>query len=502
MNAVIYARYSSERQTEQSIDGQIRECREFAKHNKIKIIGTYIDRGISGKTDHRPDFQRMIKDAEKNQFEAVIVYKLDRFARNRYDSAIYKSKLKKHGVKVLSAKENITDAPEGIILESLLEGMAEYYSAELSQKIQRGMKENALKCKTTGGNILLGYKIAADKTFEVDPLTAPVVQKIFEMYDQDYKLIEIARTLNEMGYRTSRNVPFNKGSFHTILKNKKYIGIYDHAGVTIEDGVPAIIDKELFERVQIKMEKTKKAPGAYKSNVEYLLSTKIFCGLCGANMVGESGAGRSKNYHYYKCVTRKRLKTCEKKNIKKEWIEDLVVNITIKEVLKDKIIEFIADRIIRLLDEEKNYPVIKAIEARIKETDKSIKNLMNAIEQGIITDSTKNRLLELESMKEDLEIQLAQEQIVKPTLTKEQIVYWLNQFKKGDVRDPEYRKRIIDVFVNAVFVYEDKIIITYNYSGNNNQITVGSDMMNMVEVIQSYPNLFIINNVFGVITYL
>lgn len=167
------------------------------QRNDITIIGTYIDRAISGKTDVRPEFQRMIKDSDKKLFDAVIVWKLDRFARNRYDSATYRAKLKKNNVKVLSAKENITDSPEGIILESLLEGMAEYYSAELSQKIRRGMKECALKCKATNGSLGLGYKIGADKTYQIDFATAPIVQQIFEMYASGSTVTEIIKELNE-----------------------------------------------------------------------------------------------------------------------------------------------------------------------------------------------------------------------------------------------------------------------------------------------------------------
>ncbi len=138
MNVVIYARYSSDRQTEQSIEGQLKECYEYAQRNGYTVVGEYIDRAISGTTDHRPEFLRMIADGDKKLFQAVLVYQLDRFARNRYDSATYKAKLKKNGVRVLSARENISDDASGVLMEAVLEGMAEYYSVELSQKIRRG----------------------------------------------------------------------------------------------------------------------------------------------------------------------------------------------------------------------------------------------------------------------------------------------------------------------------------------------------------------------------
>ena len=143
MKDVIYARYSSDNQREESIEGQIRECKVFAEKNGIDIIEIYIDRALSAKTDNRPDFQRLIKESGSKKFEVLLVWKLDRFARNKFDSAHYKRILKNNGVHVVSATEVISDGPEGILLESLLEGMAEYYSADLSEKVMRGQTEIA-----------------------------------------------------------------------------------------------------------------------------------------------------------------------------------------------------------------------------------------------------------------------------------------------------------------------------------------------------------------------
>ena len=182
MIGVIYARYSSDSQREESIDGQLRECYAFAEKQGISIMDTYIDRALSAKTDNRPAFQQMIKDSAKQKFDLIIVWKLDRFARNRYDSARYKNTLKKNNVKVVSATENISDGSEGILLESVLEGMAEYYSADLSEKVTRGMTENALKCKFNGGTVPIGYVINKEQFFEVDPVKAPYVVEAFEAY--------------------------------------------------------------------------------------------------------------------------------------------------------------------------------------------------------------------------------------------------------------------------------------------------------------------------------
>lgn len=463
MKAVIYARFSSHNQREESIEGQVRECRAFAERNDIQIIGSYADRAISGKTDNRPEFQRMIADSAKGQFQAVIVYQLDRFARNRYDSATYRAKLKKNGVKVMSAKENITDDPSGIILEAMLEGMAEYYSAELSQKIRRGMKDNALKCKVTGGNIALGYKIGPEKDFEIDPLTAPIVRDIFSMYASGRTVTQIIDTMNARGLKTSRGVPFNKNSLHRMLSNEKYIGVYKWNDVVVEGGVPAIVDKEVFRTVQDVLKKNKSAPARARSPVDYILTTKLFCGVCGSNMVGESGTGRSRIYYYYKCVKQKREKNCSKKTVAKDWIEDLVIRETIQRVLADEVIEMIADKVVELQQRESDQGVMNALESRLKEVRSGISNLVSAIERGAFYESTQKRLEELEEERQDLEGRIAQESIVKPKVTKNQVIFWLEQFKNGDINDPEYRKRIVEVFVRAVYVYDDKVVITYNY---------------------------------------
>lgn len=178
MNVVIYARYSSHNQNDQSIEGQIAECEKFCKRNNYNVVATYIDRAKSGTKDNRDQFQQMIKDSEKHGFNGIVVYQLDRFARNRYDSAINKSKLKKNNVRVMSARENINDDASGILMESVLEGMAEYFSAELGQKVKRGMKINADNCYYNGGTIPLGFKVIEIESDTKDALGRKVKKKI------------------------------------------------------------------------------------------------------------------------------------------------------------------------------------------------------------------------------------------------------------------------------------------------------------------------------------
>lgn len=487
MNAVIYARYSSDSQREESIEGQLRECGEYAQHNGITVVGSYIDRALSAKTADRPEFQRMIKDSAKGLFEIVLVWKLDRFSRDRYDSAHYKHILKKNGVKVVSAKEHISDGPEGIILESMLEGYAEFYSAELSEKIHRGQKENALKGKNNGGGVPLGYLL--DKQTQklvVDPETAPLVVEIFERYSEGATVRSIIEDFNSRGLTTRRGKPFNTNSFNALLKNRKYIGEYSYQDVVIPGGVPAIVPEDLFYRVQQRMEKNKRAPAHTKAKEsEFLLTTKLFCGKCERMMVGESGKSHTGAMHYYyKCGNAKRKKGCNKKAVKKDWIERAIVRLTMERVLNEEKINRIIDAL--LVMQEREDVTIPALRRQLAETEKGIENMLNAIQQGIFTASTKQRLEELEKQKEELSLSMTTAELQKPKLTREYMEHWFSQFRYGDPNDREFQKRLIDTFVNAIFVYDDKLVLTYNYQHGTQTITLkevedflGSDLVGL-----------------------
>lgn len=472
MNAVIYARYSSDSQREESIEGQLRECREYAERNNMTIVGTYIDRALSAKTADRPEFQHMIKDSAKELFEIVLVWKLDRFSRDRYDSAHYKHILKKNGVKVISAKEHISEGPEGIILEAMLEGYAEFYSAELSEKIHRGQKENALKGKNNGGGVPLGYLL--DKKAQklaIDPTTAPLVVEVFEKYADGKSVRSIVEDFNARGLKTKRGQPFNINSFSSLLKNRKYIGEYRYQDVVIEGGVPAIVPEELFNRVQERMEKNRHAPAMAKAKEDYLLTTKLFCGKCERMMVGESGKSHTGAMHYYyKCSGAKRLKDCDKKAVRKDWIERVVVHLTMQRVMDEEKINRLIDAILVMQEQEDT--TTPALRSQLAETESSIGNILKAIEQGIFTPSTKQRLDELEARKEEILVNIQTAELQKPKLTREQMTAWFEQFRHGDPANREFQKRLIDTFVNAVYVFDDKLVLTYNYQHGTQTISL------------------------------
>lgn len=253
--AVIYARYSCDNQTEQSIEGQLRVCEEYAQKNNILILDTYIDRAMTGTNDNRPDFQRMLKDSSRKEWNFVLVYKLDRFSRNKYETAIHKKALRDNGVKVLSAMENIPDTPEGIILESLLEGMNQYYSAELAQKVSRGMRETRKKGYFQGGTLLYGYKLDGRKIVP-DEYQSEVVRYIYEQFSKGVYVKNIMKTLNEKGV-THKGKPLPRNTVYNILKNDKYLGVYKHGEEIIDNMYPQIVPTELYEKVRAIVNKNK-----------------------------------------------------------------------------------------------------------------------------------------------------------------------------------------------------------------------------------------------------
>ena len=381
MTEIIYARYSSDNQREESIDGQIRECKEFAEKNDIRIIDTYIDRALSAKTDNRPSFQQRIKDSSNGSLIALPVTVMTRRI------------LKKNGVKVISATEAISSGAEGILLESMLEGYAEYYSAEFAEKINRGLTENALKCKYNGGSVAFGYMIDDEQHFQINPTLAPVVLNILNDYLSGKTQKEIRDELNNNGLKNANGRDFTINNISKILTNRRYIGNYINKDVVIENGIPAIVPNDVFDKVQEMIAVNKRAPSRHKAVDDYLLTTKLYCGKCKSFMVGESGNARGRRYSYYKCVNTKRNKTCDKKAVKKDWIEDIVIYQVMKFIDDDSLVDLLVNKILSI--QGKGSPMLKSLKKQLVQTDTAIENILNAIEQGIITKSTKKRLDEL-----------------------------------------------------------------------------------------------------------
>ena len=471
--ACLYVRYSSANQTEQSIEGQVRVCTEYAVKHNINIVEIYADRATSASKDvnKRVEFLRMIKDSEKHPFDAVIVYKLDRFARNRYDSANFKYKLRKNGVQLISATENISEEPEGIILESVLEGMAEFYSAELAQKINRGMRESAYKHNCIGGHIPLGFKVI-DKKFVINEETAPIVKEAFQLYAEGKSVANICRYFNEKGYVSSKNHPFGKSSFTKIFRNEKYLGTYSYHDLKTENAIPQIIDKETWDLVQARL-KDQKPSGTYKAKVNYLLTGKLYCGHCGLRMNGSGDTGNG--LYYYECYGKKNHTTkCKKKKTRKEFIEAVVVHDAMS-LLTDENIELIADTAVRLNEQEIDTTTnIHTLTVKLSDIDTSLNNLMKAVESGEAPEILIKRMNTLEKEKRTLEKQLKEEEKEVVTLDKYRIIYWLEQFKYKNIENDNVKQNLINLLVNRVTVWdlglrEFKIEIVYNLSSLENK---------------------------------
>lgn len=468
VNAVIYARYSSHSQTEQSIEGQLRDNYAWAKQQGIQVVGEYIDRALTGTRDARPGFQRMIADAAKRQFSLVIVWKLDRFARNRYDSALYKNKLKKYGVRVVSVKENITDSPEGIILEGLLESLAEYYSANLSQNIRRGQAESVAKGKYCGGVIPYGYKNQGGKLV-IDEKAAPVIRYVFEQYAQGVPKKEIIDELNRRGIRNRNGKSLTYSAFQRALSNTTYIGQYKYRGVVMEGLAQPMIDEETFRKVQERLKLVARAPAANKARVDYQLQGKVFCGECGAPMIGECGRSHTGvMHHYYSCANRKNHKSCKKKAERKGFIEWYVVEQTMLYVLSPGRIDHVAQAVVAEYKKEFSDSRVTDLEKAAAQLDREQDKLVDALLEAPKAAHKKiyDRMEALEAQKADIAADLARLRIAqKIQLTEPEVKAWLKQFCNGDPLDEDFRRRIIDTFINAVYLYDNRMIVFYNIRG-------------------------------------
>lgn len=461
MKAVIYARYSSDNQREESIEGQVRECQSFAERKGYTVIRTFIDRALSGtRADNRPQFQQMISDSTLREFQYVIVWKIDRFSRDKFDSVKYKYALKSSGVSVISATEPIDGSPEGQMMESVFEGISVYYIKDLAQKTSRGMTENAIKDKFNGGTLTFGYMIDENHHFQLDPANAPIVLDVFTRFSEGETIRSIIDDINSKMSNNGRKFTYH--FLNWMLNNRRYLGEYKFQDTVNNEAIPPIISQELFDKCQHRLNVNKHKAGSFKNNKEkYLLTGKIFCGNCGATISGISGTGKCKSiYRYYKCMNVKKHK-CNKKPVQKELIENIVLNAAM-DIFKDKaLIRKISKACFDL--QSKESPMLPALKRRLRENQKEIKNLMNAIKAGIVLKTTKAELEKLESEQEQLETNIAMEKLVKPVIPQEKIQVWLMKFAASDLSDQSQKQRIIDIFVNSVYVYDDRVVIFFNY---------------------------------------
>lgn len=466
----IYARYSSHAQRDESIEQQIAENKAYAKANNIQIVAIYADHAISGRSDKRPEFQKMMRAAEKRQFQVVIAYKSNRISRNMLHALAYEDKLARYGIRLAYAKEEFGDTAAGRFALRTMMNVNQFYSENMAEDITRGLMDNAQQCKVNG-SLPLGYKRGEDDRYAIDESSAAVVREIFERVGNGETCAEIAKDLNARGITTSTGSKWNKNSFRSMLKNERYIGTYIYSSTKIPNGIPPIIGKELFQKVQDIQKIKRDVRGRHQPNGDYLLTGKLYCGHCQSHMVGISGTSKQGTIHYYyACQRRRTEKNCDKKAVRRDWAEREVALALKEQVLRDEVIEWIADSVIAYRKKHLDDSELSYLEEKLDGVKKSIANIMKAIEAGVFSDTTRERLLELEGEQRDLCTLIAAEKALLPDVDRKQVIYYLEQFRNGDIEDKEYLAKLFDSFLVAAYLYDDHFRIVFNYTGECNSI--------------------------------
>lgn len=462
--AVIYARYSSSNQREESIEGQIRICTEYAKKKGYKITNQYIDRAMTGKNDNRPAFRQMLNDSDKGMFDVLLVYKTDRFARNRYDSAIHKTRLKKNKVQIEYAAEQIPNDSTAVLIEGFLENLAEYYSVNLSENTKRGKYENALKKKSNGGVTPIGYK-RIDGSLVVDEVKAPVVQFAFQSYIDGISYTNIIKKARER-----YGIKLSMSGLKLILQNEVYTGkyiynTYDGETFVYEDNHEAIVSRETYEKAKEKRLANKRSPNAGKGKRKYALSGLIKCGECGGHIiVSHSYKNGEPAFFRLYCLNRKEHKNCNNPTRKMEIIENAVIEAIKNKILDRKTIKTLAEKACSL-QEDNSLDKLKELQTELKNIQKSKNNIIAAIEQGIITPTTKDRLQELEHLESDLQVKIATEKKSEnKNLTAPEIEKFLKKYCSGNMQDETFRFELTHTFVKEILLFKDRFEITLKLS--------------------------------------
>ena len=448
--AVIYARFSCNKQREASIDDQLRICRQWCQREKYAIVAEYCDYAISGRTDDRPEFQRMVANAGES--DIVLVYMMDRFSRGEYDAPIYKRELAQHGVKLVSALEQIPDSPEGIIYEKLLEGLAACESKKTAIRTRRGMEGNALKCKTNGVRVF-GYASNEADEYVINEDEAAFVREAFKRRIAKETTNSIARDFAARGVKTSQGNPCGYSMVERMVKNRKYTGRYEWGGVVKEGGMPAIIDEVTFMEAQgIRAAKERSA----ESWGDFALSGKAICAGCGRNLQGVSGRGRKNvKYEYYRCHD-----GCVRP-VRREELEGEIVK-ALRALLQDR---EEALRIARMVAESSDGAEVAARRKQAAQSlsaaERGLKNILNAIEQGIIAPGAKERIAELEHQRDRAKLDL--EAIRDDQIDPERLADFL---QCGSALDDA---TLLRAFVYQVSVSDEECIVTLNYDVESNE---------------------------------
>lgn len=486
---VIYARFSSHNQREESIEQQIAECKAFAACSGIRIVGVYSDSAKTGRTDRRPQFLKLQRDAQKRGFNYILAYKSNRIARNILNALIFENEMEKHGIKVVYAKEEFGNNAAGRFALRTMMNVNQFYSENMAEDIKRNQADNALNCRANGP-APYGYKTGEDGRFAIDEERAPIVSEIFNRIAGGEKYVEIGEDLNRRGIKTKNGNKWGKSSFFSILHNERYTGVYIFNEVRIEGGMPAIIERSLFDKVQRQM-KTKKNPQGRKRADDgvYLLTGKLFCGKCKSHMIGMSGTSRSGVSHYYYVCNEKRTGgACDKKAVRRDFIESEIAKAICNYILQPNIMDWIVQTVLNFQKNDPRQEEIANLRVRQKEVKKAIANVLLAIDQGIITASTKEHLQDLESERAQIESKiLVADGEAGKAVTADAMLAYLEHFKYEDMNNKECQKELFDTFIRAVYLYDDHITITFDFNDAGTEsveVCIGEMEKNLSESVR------------------
>ena len=469
-NAVIYARFSSDKQTEQTIENQIRICSDYAKNNNLNVVKIYADRGKSGRSDNRPEFQHMLADMEKREFQVIIVYMLDRFMRNTYLALTTEHLLQEYGVELVSVCEPIVQDETGVsnVIKFILSWKAEEFSRTLSRRMKDAHKNVLLKGNFVGGGIPLGYKVV-DKKIVIDETSADIIRFMFANYANGTPKKQI---VDEIFKRFGKKISYNSMTYY--IKNKKYIGITEYNGEEYTNVYPAIIDKELFLGAQKHMKLKQQKPALGVTKAEYLLQGKVFCAICGSPMICESGRSHTgKMHYYYACAQHKKDHSCDKKNNNRDKLEHSVLKITENYVLNpnyyNKYIDFLLAEYNSKYDTQDYLEKLKKQASTIEQKMTKLTDaFIEAERKSALAQKIKDEMSELEAAQIQIQKEIdVIENILNKRMTKE---YLRNMFAElaAHPEAPDYIKNLFTLFIDKVFVDDETITISYYLDGSEN----------------------------------
>ena len=505
LRAAAYARFSSEMQRDESIAAQLRAIRAYCEKNGLLLVHEYIDRAHSATNDQRPEFQQMIGDAKRGNFDLVIVHKLDRFSRNRYDSVIYRRQLKNAGVELRSVLENLDGSPESILLESLLDGLNEFYARNLAREVQKGKKENALRAKHVGGLPPLGYRVNPETMLlEIEPFEAQAVQLLFQMYLDGKGYTAILNELNRRGYRTKRGQPFGKNSLYEILRNEKYMGTYtynrtvsksvsgktnrhrlkpDDEIIRIPNAIPALISPQDFAAVQKKMNERRHKTARFKAKHVYLLSGKIICGVCGSPYAGNARKARPDHplYCSYRCTRRNAKTACRNTEIRAQTLENHVLSLLANQVFDETLLPELYRRYADFAaqKDEEGHRTLCTLSARLDLVQSGFRNIVAVVvETGSAALNEKLRELEMQKAALEFEIRKIQEQQRDNLPDYETLCAAFRKAKQllqtGELRCAQ---KVIDQYIEQVTLFPDRIQVEFRLGSFHQCVSTQKELL-------------------------